>query len=67
MSLGGFLGMVLRLQVVRECQVGVMAGPLIVTGLEKFGCLSVMASRLFIVLRRCVVVFCSRRGIRKIR
>jgi len=51
-SLGGFHCMLLRPQVVRVRQVGVMAGLLAVTGQAKFGCLSVVASRLFIVLRR---------------
>ena len=59
--------MPLRFQVVRVRQVGVMAGLLVVAGLVKFGCLSMEASRLFIVLRCCVMVFYSGRGNRKIR
>jgi hypothetical protein len=59
--------MLLRLQVVRVCQVGLMAGLLVMGGPVEFGCLPVVASRLCIVLRCCVVVLCSWQGNRKIR
>jgi hypothetical protein len=59
MSLGGFLCMVLGSQVVRVRQVGVMAGLLVMGGTEEFGCLPVVASRLFIVLRCRIVVLCA--------
>jgi hypothetical protein len=54
--------MLLRVQVVRVRQVGVMADLLVVAGLVKFGCLSGVASRPFIVLRWRVVLFCPWHG-----
>lgn len=59
MVFSGFLGMLLRVQVVRVCNVGVMAGLLGLAGLVKLGCLPVVPSRLRKVFRCCVVVFCS--------
>jgi len=41
--------MLLRVQVVRVRQVGVMADLLVVAGLVKFGCLSGVSSRTFAV------------------
>ena len=66
-SLGSFRCMPLRFQVVRVCQVGVMADLLVVAALIEFGCLLAVASRLFIVLRWRVMVCCSRHGNLKIR
>ena len=67
LSLGGFLCTLLRTQAVHMGQVGAMADLPAVAGLIKFGCLLVVASRLFMVLRWCVMMFCCRHGNRKIR
>ena len=66
-SLGGFFCMLLRVQMVRVCQVGVMADLPVVAALIEFGCLLAVANRLFIVLRWRVMVCCSRHGNLKIR
>ena len=58
-SLGGFIRVLLRVQVVRVGQMGVMGGLLAVAGLAMFSCLSVVARSLFIVLCCCVVVLCT--------
>jgi len=66
-SLGGLFCMLLRVQMVRVHQVGMMADLLVVAALVKLGCVLPVASRLFVVLRRRVMVCCSRHGNRKIR
>jgi len=55
-SLGSFRRVLLRMQAVRERQMSVVGGLLVVAGLFLFGCYTMVARSLFIVLRRCVVM-----------
>jgi len=48
-SLCGFLGILLRVQVVRISHVGVLAGLFMVAGVVMFGCLTMVARGLIVV------------------
>ena len=67
MSLGGFSCMLLRVLEVRVRQMGVVADLLVAAGVVLFGCLTVVARGLLVVLCCCFVVFCSCSGDGEIR
>jgi hypothetical protein len=66
-SLGGFRRVLLRLQLVRVCQMGEVGGLLMVAGLVLFGRHAVVARSLLVVLCRRVVMLRCCSGDRKIR
>ena len=59
-SLGGFRRVLLRVSVVRVCQMSVVGCLLMVAGVVMFGCHAVVARSLLVVLCCCFVVFRSR-------